>query len=382
MNKITDDVIDKLATYNGDTVLSIYIPTHSTPTPPNVTENQIRFKNLVHKGLEQWSHDERHGKTNEIKDQLLSYIDDTDFWHHVSKGMAIFISSEGSEIYHLPIEITEQVYVGESFDILPLLHLKSINEPYYLFALAMHEPKLFKGDIYGLQPVSINFPKSPEDALNIDEMFISSNTVRAGSGSMQGSPHGQGDSQKAGQEERLMYFRILDNMIMKSKKIDTSHPILIAATDSEAADYRNLSKLPNILEKHLAGNRTKDEGGVLHELSYELVSEELLSKHMEALAERYETAVGAAKTSETLGDIERAAQEGRVDTLLLSPYEESNDSISDVTNSAILRMFADIKEKSRLLPLVTQVIKKGGHIDMFNRRLMPARVTVAALYRY
>lgn len=382
MNKITDEVLDRLATYSGNSALTIYMPTHPTPTPPNVTENQIRFKNMVNKGLEQWTKDVRHGRTNDIKEQLLSYIDDTDFWHHVSKGLAIFISSESQEIYHLPVEISEQLYVGESFDVLPLLHLKSMNQPYYLFALAMHEPKLFKGDIYGLQQVSIDFPASPEEALNIDEMFINSNTVRAGSGSMQGSPHGQGDSQKAGQEERLMYFRIIDNLIMKSKAIDMSFPFLIAATDSEAADYRSLSKLPFILDKHLSGNRTKDDIGLLHELSYELVTEELLMKHMDALAERYETAAGASKISDNLSDIEIAAHEGRVDTLLLSTTQSTTDSISNSDNSSIVRMLGNIKEKGKLLPLIAEVIKNGGTIDIYHRQLLPARVTVAALYRY
>lgn len=382
MKKISNEMIDTLSKFSGETALTIYMPTHRTPTSPNTTENQTRYKNLIREGFEKLASQTANKDFEPIRQQLEQKIDDTHFWQTMSKSLGIFVTASSVEMYNLPIEVSEQIYIGDTFDILPLLQVKTLNEPYYLFALAMHDPKLFKGDMYGLEPVDISFPSSPEEALNIDEMYISSNTVRAGSGSMQGSPHGQGDSQHAGQEERLMYFRILDGILMKSEAVDTACSFLIAATDSEATDFRSLTKLPHVIGKHLSGNRTKDNLAELHELTYDIVVEEIVSERMKGIAEQYERAVGPEKATIVAHDIEKAATEGRVDKLLISPFEQTDDSISETPDATVMLPTTDPDQKDSLLALIKTVILNGGTIEIFSRYLMPEQAKVAALFRY
>lgn len=366
MNKVTAKTINRLAHYEGSTALTIYMPLGEGV---NAQQDHIRLKTLVRSAREQ---------LDETKDATLiktldalsdATINDSHIWNTGARGLALFANDKITEIYHLPIEVEEQSYVGAVFDTLPLYKLQTLHQQFYLFALAQHDPKLFYGDIYGLEPVELDLPRSAEDALNIDEMFINSNTVRAGSGSMQGSPHGQGDSQQAGQEERLMYFRILDDLIRQSHLVDDDLPIMIAATESEAADFKSISNLSSIIDAHIAGNRTKDDLKQLHEIALTTIQEVMESRNKTSFEEMYEEKRGADKATSDLNEIQRAAESGRVDTLILGVMAQ--DSVQ-----------AQRDIKNTLLQLVRAVLRGGGNVHAINQLLIPGKSPAAAVLRY
>lgn len=289
-------------------------------------------------------------------------------------------------MYHLPVECEERVHVGNTYDVTPLLLLKEINQPFYIFTLAVHNSKLFKGDIYDLEPVDISFPSSPEEALNIDEMYSGSNTIRGregtGGDSAPNSPHGQGDSNHAGQEERRKYFRIIDNIILKSSNIDHSLPILIAATDSEASDYRAISKIKNLVDTHIHGNYTMAGLKDLHILAWGMIREGIVYPMMREKIDTFQELVGVQKASDELDDIVSATKSERVDCLMLSMLDLTADSVSDNSDSTMLIRYFDTYDKDNILSLVRSVAKKGGSIIGIDRILMHDAAAVAGIYRY
>jgi hypothetical protein len=167
MNKITQAAIDTLTQPQPTKVISIYLPTHRDSSPLHRQEDQTRFKNLIRTAQEQWHSEHNDEAIFNSYNQLMEKLDDNAFWQHTTEGMAIFISPTNFEIYHLPIGVEERVCIDNTYDITPLLVVMAYDQPYYLLALAMHNTKLFRGDMYGLEPVAIDFTKSPEDAQNI-----------------------------------------------------------------------------------------------------------------------------------------------------------------------------------------------------------------------
>lgn len=387
MNKVNQSVIETLDKARGETVLTVYAPTHKISTPPNIQEDQTRLKNLMRAGFEQWQ-----AKTNSkqpaiARQQLEKLLLDENFWNETTETLAIFASKDGVSIYHLPIECQEYVCVDTTYDITPLRMVMALNQPYYLFALAMHDSKLFRGDMYGLKPVSIDFPASPEDALNIDEMFSGSNTIRGistqGGGNDKLSTHGQGDSNHAGQEERLKYFRILDDMIMRAKDIDARRPVVIAATDSEASDYKNISKLPYLIETHVQGNHTMTPQVELHDLAWKIVESEVTDKKITTLIERFNELKGTQKASHDMTEIMDAAKIGRVETLLAGGLPVTNDSVNDTTNAnaPIIRL-EDLYSQTGIKQLIDDVIAQGGSVVGVDPDRLGAPILAGALYRY
>lgn len=381
MNKLTDGAIDLLAQHDTGHVLSIYMPTHQSPTPPNISENQIRYKNLLRKGFEQYRQRVSEHDLKQVEDELVQKVDDLHFWQEMSRSLALFIRPDGYEYYHLPVEMAEQVYAGETYDIIPLLHIRTTNQPFYILALALHEPKLFKGDMYGLSEVAIEFPTSPEAALNIDEMFINSNTRRAGSGSLLTNPHGQGDSNRAGEEERLMYWRIIDKKIQHSKLFDDGLPILLAGTQDDVAEFRALTGLKGIVERSISGNRTKEDLVELHTLSFEMLSSTILSDQSQKSAAEFSRSIGSQKAATDAADIEQAAKDGRIEKLLLCVLRRTHDSLgSKLTDT--LRLDIPQDTKAGLLKLVARVRNSGGRVEILSPQLMPEPIPLAAVYRY
>jgi len=389
MNKVTMDVIEKLSQPRESQVISIYLPTHRYPSPPHIHENQTRLKNLLHKATEKISEESvtSAGLRKQLK-QLEHQNDEMAFWQTALEGMAIFVDETNVFIYHLPIECEESVSVAMSHDVAPLMMVMSQNQRFHVLALAMHGSKLYEGDAYGVEQIKIDLQKSPEDALNIDEMFANSNTKRSHQGGPRGAlgvtaPHGEGDSNAAGSAERLQYFRIIEQRLHGHKQFNPDLPLLIAATESEAGDFKAVTRISSTLESFLRGNYTESSAHELFAAAWPIVRKEVIGRRKEALIERLREYKGIAQASTSIKEIERAAEEGRVATLLVNFIDETNDSISDTSHGPvpIIRALANTNS-DHLKRLMQAVHRQGGKIVGLNRSLMPGGVTAAALYRY
>ena len=217
-------------------------------------------------------------------------------------------------------------------------------------------------------------------------MFNNSNTVRAfGSGSGGNdmlSTHGQGDSNHAGQEERLMYFRILDNLILTSKEVDTAAPFIIAATQSEATDFKALSKIPRLLEEYIPGNHTSTPLHELHTRAWKSIEESVLNQKAGVAIKQFNELKGLQKGSSDPDEILVAARAGRVDTLLVGLLETTNDSVEDGSHTKewIIRLNANYR--SRIADLVSAIKAQGGKIIGVDTAALATPTHVAALYRY
>lgn len=387
MNKVTRSSIEALSRPQSGNVISIYLPTHRHSTPPHMQEDQTRYKNLIRTAKEKWSADPDNTDMSSVFERMEAKLDDMSFWQHTTESMAIFASPDALEVYNLPVECEERVCVADSYDITPLLIVMAYDQPYYLLALAMHNTKLFKGDMYGLEPVAIDFPTSPEDALNIDEMFSGSNTVRSQNGPSGASnviaPHGQGDSNGAGREERLQYFRIIDAMIADSKEVDPALPVLVAGTDSEAGDYRNMSKLPTLIHEYVQGNHTNSTFQDLAMLTWPIIQSEIIGKRAIEAVDQLNEKVGIQKSSYDYKEMTEAANMGRVKTLLVGITRKTSDTVSDAVQTAVpILTFAKQYEYEHVAELVKKVLAQGGNILGVGNELMPAKVPIAAIYRY
>lgn len=386
MNKIDQSIINTLLIDQECSVLSIYAPVHQISTPATQKEDHVRLKNLIDQGIEQLCHVESDVNAKTLQAKIGQAIEKNGLWAETSKSVAIFTNGRDVQLIHLPIECSEYVSVSVRYDVTPLQLALDMNQPFYVFALAMHNAKLFRGDLYGLQPLNINFPSSPEDALNIDEMFNGSNTIRGlatgGGGNDMFSTHGQGDSNHAGQEERLMYFRILDHMIMASKEFDSSAPVVIAATQSEAADFRSLSKIPRLLETYIAGNHTNTQLHELHAQAWRAISRDVLGQKTSAAIAQFNELKGIQRGSSDPEEILQAAKAGRVDTLLVGLLETTNDSVEDGahTKEWIIRLNNDYR--SRIASLVNAIKAQGGKIIGVDTTVLATPTHVAAVYRY
>jgi hypothetical protein len=351
-------------------------------------EDQTRYKNLIRQAKEKWHEQVGDDSMASTFEQMEGKLAAVDFWQQTTEGLAVFVGPGTFEVFQLPIECEERVCVADSYDITPLLIIEAYDQPYYLLDLAMHNTKLFKGDMYGLEPVAVDFPASPEAALNIDEMFSNSNTIRnqnspASDGSGAVASHGQGDSNRAGREERFQYFRILENTMTALKEFDSTLPIVIAGTDSEVGDFRNSTKLTTVVHEYIQGNHTNTTLPELSRLAWPIIQSEIISKRAIDAIEQLREKEGLQKSSYDYKDVTEAANMGRVQTLLVGITRKTTDTVSDALQNAVpILTFAGQPDYERITELVKKVLAQGGTILGVGNEMLPAKVPVAAIYRY
>lgn len=387
MKDTLNEIIHTLSAPQATDVLTIYMPTHHIVSPATTKEDRTRYKNLIRDGISQW--EKKIGKDipKSIRTQLESIDTRDSFWHEMGKSLAIFANTKEVRTAKLPIESDEYVFVGSYFDLSPLHISLPFLDKFYVLALALHEPKLYCADVKGIHEIQIDFPKSPEDALNIDEMFSGSNTIRGlaapsgNNGTL--ATHGQGDSNHAGQEERLKYLRIIDHMILKSKDIDHDRPILVAGTQSEATDFKAISNNKYLFDAILEGNFTKDKPNELHALAWDVYETEYIQPKLNHLVETFNEGKNVGKASSEVAEIKEAAKQGRISFLLLGILPRTNDSVDDSNNPEryFLRL-SDVYKNHDMSELARRVLEQGGKIIGVEPAKLATATSVAATYRY
>src|SRR5690606_24534173 len=108
-------------------------------------------------------------------------------------------------------------------------------------------------------------------------------TIRGGNNAS-GNPgvksHGQGDSRQAGQEERLKFFRIIDEKILSSKEVDSKLPFLLSGTDDEVSNYKEISRIKHLFNPSLSGNHTETPLQEIHGQAWPIVLKEVRNRQV------------------------------------------------------------------------------------------------------
>ena len=387
MKRLSSESVEELFERTGRGLVSIYLPTHRRSSPPNIQSDQTRFKNLVREAADKLTDLKiNESKIEDFKAKMWQYLEKREFWQNLTESLAIFVDGPYVALHYLPIETEERTYVGSKFDITPLLIIQEMNRPFYVLALAMHDSKLYKADMSEFTAVDIDLPKSVEDALNIDEMFANSNTVRGheGTGGLSHDigPHGQGDSSEAGRSERLQYFKIIENTIKQLDMFDYTAPFIVAATESEAGDFKSATDIPGIISQSISGNHTKSDSQHLHQQALAIIQDQVLNPEVQKLVEHYQQNQGSNRSSTNPVDIKEAAKAGRVDTLLIDFLDKTTDSVRDIEQAIIKLRYHQDQNMKQLLNVIRLVIKNGGRVVGLSSKTMPDGVSLAALYRY
>lgn len=384
MHKLQAETVTSLVEkdINGPAV-TIYLPTHRNSSPPNMTEDQIRFKNLYRKAIDALQERDKHHPFNQqFLDQCEALLDSREFWEHMSESMVIIATTDMFEYYHLPIDSDEYVAVDDHFHLVPVLGLVNDMQDFHVLSVAQHGPTLFDGDLYELTPSSLELPATLEEALNIDEMHVKSLQFSAVNSSKGGMYHGHGAGKDTGDEERMKFWRLIDSMVCYH--IDTKKPLILSGTDSEIAEYCSITKHPHILESRIDGSYGKEDALKLHEQAVEIMQSEFIgAKHMEALND-YERINGQSpeRTASHMEDLQDSASKGKVATLLVGMMRHTTDTVRDNKHAVPKLVFPDGMFEKKIDDLAKQVVTQGGAIVSMLQEQMPRNQMALAINRY
>ena len=241
------------------------------------------------------------------------------------EGLACFVDDDGCHVVVAPSSTPSEVTVSTEPDLVPLVVALASQLEFDLLILSQRRVQLFHCSANELVPMTrYELPESQDDALRVDL-----NESNAG-------PLDRGSTYKDERKEAVERFvQIVERRLPPSVR-EGRRPLVVAAVDFEAAlfaktsTHRRLIRLTDLgSPEHLAPSK-------VHAAAVALVEQDGMSSLL-AVRERYLELAGTGRTLSEPDEMQQAADEGRVDTLLVAPEPFDGDAARAGLVNATLR---------------------------------------------
>ncbi len=331
--------------------ISIYQPTHPASTGQAVQEDTIRFKNALQAIRSSSAYDE--SVLGETMSSLEKLVDNREFWQNQSLGLAVFADKSGYETVHLNYDVTEAHYLGEQYQLSPLVLMESLSSNYYLLDVNHSRPRLLEGSAAGCSELILeDMPESLDKMMENIEFKKELQHQTSGVGAF----HGHNDK-AALQDSTMGYYRQIASAV-DGYLTGHNEPLILMGVENRVGSLRQFMSYTNTLDDYVEGNV---ESMSEHELQQQAAPtvEKYHAKHRHEQVEEYNS---APPELSAIGEeeIETIAQEGRVEKLLLPSYRRTTDTVRDETGESIVLQLTD--EDVEAEALVRSVLAHGGSV--------------------
>lgn len=329
--------------------ISLHLKTHKAH--PDNRADPINYKNAVQdlKLQLQNSPIPRRNWEHTIK-KMEELQDDQGFWEHTREGLVVLAAGERTAVFSLEYSVHSMHRFGSHFHLLPLFHLDDVLGYVYLVDLSRD-----RFTMHLVNPLGMNQVDTPQIKQSFPELFddfdANSNLRVGGFSGKDGMHYGHRARPEELQKDRDKYFRYLADNFARLQK-DTGMHFILAGTVDTIAHFRQIAGGENYLD----GTITKpleamDDKAILKEVT--AIMRPLEERELARMATEINNAKAGGKAAFDLGDIKKAAQEGRIHRLFISygVKEEQLNAVAAAVDHA-LEGGAEIivtNEKDRLL---------------------------------
>jgi hypothetical protein len=369
--------------HRGEGCVSIFMPTYRPMGDGR--QDQIRLRNLLRDAGEKLGEHGLAQRSAEVLKPAHELTDEAEFWRQPRKGVAVFSAPGFFRAYHLPIDVGERVVVADRFFLRPLMPLYQTRGGFYLLALSLNAVRLFEGRRESLDEIDLAgvVPTSFKDAMGIDEYdtVVQVHSTSTSSLGRPGMVHGHGDNdQEKLKKDVLHYFQAVAKGLGPLLR-DKRAPLILAAVQEHFPLYKTANKHPHLLEEGLTGNPDALAPHEIHERAWPVAERFLLRERDEAL-ERFRELRASGRVSSEVEDLVRAAEEGRVDVLLLAEDSEMWGTFDDASAEVELHLDPGNGDEELLDRAAYSTLVRGGTVFTLPAGRLPEGRPAAAVYRY
>lgn len=366
---------------NAPLYLSMYLPIDTA----TLKAKKTRAANLLRQAQ---AHLQTFGWDGDNADMLLApmreCIEEEEFWRGRRGTLVLFRTPDWFRVYHVPLSIPERVVVGHSFFVRPLLPLSAWTRPFYVLAASQHRVRVLDCTFEHAVEMNVEgMPLNLDDALK-DEEVETEHRVRTtpptvGTGRFNLIGYGEG-----GQEEREKrverYLRLIDTAVRRA--LNGAHvPLVFAGVEHLFPVYQSLTSYPELVPTPLKGSPDRMSVATLHKRAAALLQGYMDKPKCDALA-TYQALEGTQRIMSDPESILNAAQQGRVETLLIYPDTEGWGAYDAGTGQMMLHPTAQNEgtEMSNLAAILT--LRNKGTAFVLDAQEMPTPTAMAAILRY
>ncbi|MFK5633828.1 MULTISPECIES: hypothetical protein [unclassified Ornithinimicrobium] len=380
MDLMTRAEFEELVGEGDGTRVSLFVPTHSAATPHDRDEDRLRWKNLLtaaESALIEDEHDRR--DVDALLAPAWELHADRPAWSHQSDGLVMYLSPGWSATYRVPLELPELAAIGSSFVLGPVLPLLS-DQNYAVLTLSQKDVRVLRGSRDRIGELRLpSVPAAFDDVFEPDGP--QSDSVPRPNASGRNGPtgavyYGASSLDNAHKEDVVEFFREVSRGL-EQHLAGRSIPLILAGLPEWVAVYRELNGYPHLLDDAVERNPDDMSPDALRSAAWKLV-EKRLDDESGLLVDRFHEQ--RARGTGALGaqECHRAAQEGRVDTLLLA-----RDECWAGGNGAphVVRPTSEDDDTCGLVDAATRAtLRNSGSVRVLDE--LPDRAPVAAVLRY
>jgi hypothetical protein len=373
IDPLTREDLHELAQVGDGTRASVYMTTHTSG--PETLQGPVQLRNLLDRAAEL-------GADDELLAPMRELLDDGDFWQHQSEGLALFAAPGFFRRYRLPVEVSEQVDVSNSFRVRPLVPLISDNDTFRIIALSQHAVRLFEADRYRIEELDLDgVPTSVDEALAYDDDFPRMHRAAGGGHSF----HGHGGEEEGDKAEIERFFRAVDHALHEKYGV-TGTPLVLASVAHHQPVFASVSTAhTHVLDEVVEGNPERTSPQDLHAAAWEIANRFLANDGRRAAWQRFQDASGTGLTATDLSTVVLSAAVGRVDTVFVAPGPPILGTY-DVDTSTVRVAGTDAPGEAHRVDLVDeavlQTLAHGGSFMSVDTTDLPDGSDVGALLRY
>ena len=356
--------IRALQQVKGYPCVTITLPTHRTS--PENKQDPIRIKNLVKQAGDRLLKELDQREAETLLTRLDALEQDIDV-RYLLDGLALFVSRDLSRAIHLPVPVKERVVLDETFFTRDLVFALNRTPNYWVLALSEKPTRLFEGNGDRLTEIRAGgFP-----------------VVHEGPGGEQALPGGEGVQRSAHRDERHRQFFRQVGSNLKPFLAEDTRPLVVVGVERYLAFFEEVTTYKNSILTTLAGSHDKTSPHELAKLVWPLVKSRLAEQRQQVF-NVLDKAVGERLVASSVGEVWRAANEGRGRLLLV---EEDFHVAARVDSKDGHLVPADDVEAPGVIDdavdeIIETVLSKQGQVVFVEHGQLEAHQRIALILRY
>jgi hypothetical protein len=383
MNTLSKDGLKILLGKDDEPCLSVSIYMATEKTGSGDQQNSIRLKNLLRDAEERLVENGlRRPEAKKLLAPAVKLPDDDIFWRQQSEGLALFISKDVFQYYHVPLNFKESVAVTDRFHIKPLLPFFTGDGIFYILALSQNKVRLLQCshcgareiDLTGIVPMNIAEVNHHET-----ERQQSHHTGR--SGNREGTVFtGQNIGDQA-KNNILRYFQQVNKGVHHQLLKEENAPLIMAGVDYLHPIYRTANTYPHLFDKGITGNPDEWSSKELQKRAWNIL-EPFFDKSLKEAAAEYRQLAGSGHTSKDIREIVASAFRGGVELLFVALGIEEWGTFDLKSNSIDLHDEALSCDEDLLDFAAAYTIMHRGTVYAVKPEDVPGGPPAAAVFRH
>ncbi|MFM7064954.1 MAG: hypothetical protein ACKO04_15935 [Actinomycetes bacterium] len=327
---VTRQEVRRLAGWDRGPCVSIVMPTHRFR--PDIGEDPLRLRGLL---------DEAHarlcalGLRSSAAWQVLAphreLLGRLDFWLHQSFGLALFAAPGFHRRFRVPVPLEQEVTVGSRFRVRQLLSLPAGDEQFSVLALSPRRVRLFAATptTFAELPLA-EVPEDEASAVVYDDPERQSHT-RSPLGRSR-RLHGHGAADPPQDEELVRFLAAVDRGLRTALRPERG-PLVVAGTGPDLDAFSRVTRQPESVVGRVEGDPGRWGLRELHARAYQAARPALEAERAAALRRVQEAS--DERVLVDLAEIARAAEQGRVASLLVASGSPTGTWAGDTLDQAI-----------------------------------------------